>query len=147
MPKSISTINRYLSSKNKHVRLKALKLLLRHPDASPIQLVRGLCSDDNRGFEFLEVFELDSAMRQSWSRLRGVMDDEVYRYLSDLYVADPVRNVQHVIHVLELLSTARALEMLLEIRASAPQSSRWSVDWTIDIISSRLVASDSSNNK
>ena len=93
MPQSISTIEGYLSSTNKLVRLKALKLLLRHPDASPIQLVRALCSDDNRDFEFLEVFELDYAMRQSWTRLRGVTDDEVYQYLSALYVADPARNI------------------------------------------------------
>lgn len=144
MPQSISTIEGYLSSTNKLVRLKALKLLLRHPDASPIQLVRALCSDDNRDFEFLEVFELDYAMWQSWTRLRGVTDDEVYQYLSALYVADPARNINHVIHVLELLSTPKALEMLREIRASAPQSSHWSIEWTIDIISARLVSPDSS---
>jgi len=135
MPKDISIIESYLSSKNKQVRLKALKLLLRHPDATPIQLVRGLCSDDNRDFEFLQVFELHYAMRQSWRRLRGITDDEVYQYLSDLYVADPVRNVGHVIHILELLCTPKALAMLQEIRASAPPASRSSVERAIDHIS------------
>src|SRR5436309_1407223 len=124
MSHDLSTIEHHLSSKDKQVRLKALKLLLRHPHASPIQLVRGLCSDDNRDFEFLRVFELDSAMRESWSRLRGVMDDEVYKYLASLYAADPPRNINHVVHVLELLCTPRALKMLEEIHASAPSASR-----------------------
>ena len=124
MSHDISTIEHYLASKDKQVRLKALKQLLRHPDASPIQLVRGLCSDDNRDFEFLRVFELDSAMRKSWGRLRGVMDDEVYEYLASLYAVDPARNMNHVVHILELLCTRRALRMLEEIQNSAPSASR-----------------------
>ena len=89
MSQDIATIERHLASKDKQVRLKALKLLLRHPDATPIQLVRCLCSEDNRDFEFLEIFELGSAMRESWSRFRGVTDDEVYEYLSSLYAGRP----------------------------------------------------------
>ena len=143
MSQDISTIERHLSSKDKQVRLKALKLLLRHPDASPIQLVRGLCSDDNRDFEFLQVFELDSAMRESWSRLRGVMDDEVYEYLASLYAADPARNVNHVVHVLQLLCTRRALEMLEQIRTSAPSSSRLSVERAHSFVYGQIVTNDS----
>src|SRR6266699_1689438 len=140
MSQDISTIERHLASKDKRVRLKALKLILRHPDATPIQLVRCLCSDDNRNFEFLEMFELGSAMRESWCRLRGVMDDEVYEYLSSLYATDPARNVNHVIHVLELLCTHRALEMLGELRASAPSASRLSVERVASYISHQLVS-------
>ena len=143
MSQDISTIERHLSSKDKQVRLKALKLLLRHPDASPIQLVRGLCSDDNRDFEFLQVFELDSAMRESWSRLRGVMDDEVYEYLASLYAADPARNVNHVVHVLQLLCTRRALEMLEQIRTSAPSASRLSVERAHSFVYGQIVTNDS----
>lgn len=143
MSHDISSIERQLSSQEKQVRLKALKLLLRHPEASPIQLVRGLCSDDNRNFEFLRIFELDSAMREAWSRLRGVTDDEVYEYLASLYAADPTRNINHVVHVLELLCTARALKMLEEIRASAPPALRSSVERAIAHVSHQLDSNDS----
>ena len=143
MSHDLSTIEQHLSSKDKQVRLKALKLLLRHPDASPIQLVRGLCSDDNRDFEFRRVFELDSAMRESWTRLRGVLDDEVYEYIASLYAADPVRNINHAVHVLELLCTLRALKMLEEIRASAPSASRSSVERAVSRVSHQLVTNDS----
>jgi len=142
MSNELATIEQHLSSKNKQVRLKALKLLLRHPDASPIQLVRGLCSDDNRDFEFLRVFELGSAMRESWSRLRGVQDADVYDYLASLYAADATRNINHVVHVLELLCTPRALKMLEEIRASAPSESRWAVNRAVSHVSHQLIAND-----
>jgi hypothetical protein len=143
MSQDISSIERHLTSKDKQVRLKALKLILRHPDATPIQLVRCLCSDDNRNFEFLEMFELGSAMRESWSRLRGVTDDEVYEYLSSLYAADPTRNINHVVHVLELLCSRRALDMLEELRASAPSASRLLVERVASYISHQLVSNDS----
>ena len=143
MSQAISSIERHLTSKDKQVRLKALKLLLRHPDATPIQLVRCLCSVDNRNFEFLEIFELGSAMRESWSRLRGVTDDEVYEYLSSLYASDPTRNINHVVHVLEVLCTRRALAMLEEFRTSAPAWSRFSVERVASYISQQLVSNDS----
>ncbi len=143
MSHDISTIERHLSSKNKQVRLKALKLLLRHPDASPLQLVRALCSDDNRDFEFLRVFELGSAMRESWSRLHGVPDDEVYEYLGSLYAADPARHINHVVHVLEVLCTPRALKMLEHIHASAPPPSRLRVEIALNHVSHRIVGNDS----
>lgn len=139
----LSTIEQHLSSNDKQVRLKALNLLLRHPDASPVQLVRGLCSDDNRDFEFLRVFELDSAMRESWSRLRGVRDDDVYEYLASLYATDATRNMSQVVHVLELLCTPRALKMLEEIRASTPSASRSSVERAVSHVSHQLVTNDS----
>ncbi|HTR41580.1 MAG TPA: hypothetical protein VMH87_08200 [Pseudomonadales bacterium] len=138
MSQDISEIENHLSSKNKRVRLKALKLLLRHPDASPILLARGLCSDDNQNFEFLQVFELDSAMRSGWDRLRGVMEEEVYNYLSDLYAADPERNADRVVNVLRLLSTSKALQMLEKIRASAPLASQKWVKIVIEEVSIRL---------
>ena len=141
MSYDISTIERYLSSKNKLVRLKALKFLFRHPDATPIQLVRGLCSDDNSNFEFLEVFELHSAMRQAWTRLRGVTDDEVYEYLSAMYAADPNGNAGQVVHILELLRTSKALKMLKEIYVSAPQTARWEIEYAIDYLSACAIDS------
>lgn len=143
MSHDISTIEHHLSSKDKQVRLKALKLLLRHPEASPIQLVRALCSDDNRDFEFLQVFELDSAMRESWNRLRGVLDDEVYKYLASLYAADPARNINHVVHVLEVLCTPRALKMLEQIHSSAPSPSRPWVESALRHVSHQIVSNDS----
>ena len=139
MSQDIANIERHLSSKDKKVRLKALKLLLRHPAASPIQLVRGLCSEDNRDFEFLRVFELDSAMRESWGRLRGVMDAEVYEYLTSFYAADKGRNLNHVVHVLELLCTRRALKMLEEIYASAPPAWRLHVEHAVSRVSHQLL--------
>lgn len=135
MSPNISTIERYLSSKNKLVRLKALKFLFRHPDATPIQLVRGLCSEDNRDFEFLQVYELHYAMRHAWSRLSGVTDDEVYEYLSALHATDPAGNVDQVVHILELLCTSKALKMLKEIYVSAPQTTRWEIEHAIDYVS------------
>lgn len=143
MSHDISTVEQRLSSEDKQVRLKALKLLLRHPDASPIQLVRALCSDDNRDFEFLQIFELDSAMRESWGRLRGVLDDEVYKYLASLYAADPARNINCVVHVLDVLCTPRALEMLEHIHASAPPPSRPWLENAISHVSHQIVSSDS----
>jgi hypothetical protein len=143
MEQNISALERWLTSGNKKVRLKALKLLLRHPAATPIQLVRCLCADDNRNFEFQEEFELGSAMRESWSRLRGVTDDEVYEYLASLYSAAPSRNVFHVAHVLELLCTPRALRQLKELRSSATSESRMVFDRAIEQICLQL---DSGSN-
>jgi hypothetical protein len=143
MPQDISTIEGHLASKDKRVRLKALKLILRHPDATPIQLVKCLCSTDNRNFEFLEMFELGSAMRESWSRLRGVADDEVYEHLSSLYAAYPTRNAEHVVFVLELLCTRRALNMLEEVCTSAaPSIPRFSVERAATYISHQLASND-----
>ena len=90
--------------------------MLSHPDATPLQLVKCLCSPDNQDFEFLEVFELDTAMRASWGRLRGVDDDSVYLYLQELYQQDTHANLHLVEHILEQLKTKRAADMLAEIR-------------------------------
>ncbi len=143
MPQDIASIERHLASQDRQVRLKALKLLLRHPDATPIQVVRGLCSDDNRDFEFLQTFELDSAMRKSWSRLRGITDDEVYEYLTSLYSSNPERNVNHVVHVLKLLCTRRALDMLEGLRTTVPSASRLSVERAASYVSLQLASNDS----
>lgn len=105
-----------LYSPNKAVRLKSLKLLLRHPDATPLQLVEGLCSPDNRNFEFLKVFELGAAMRESWQRLHGVDDDEVYELLLNHFIQAPEENKEIVMHILNAIQTERAAEMSREIR-------------------------------
>jgi hypothetical protein len=143
MAADIATLERHLASKNKRVRLNALKLMLRHPDSSPLQLVRCLCSEDNRNFEFLEIFDLGAAMRQEWERLRGVQDDSVYAFLDSLYSANPTSNVGHVVHVLELLTTRRALDMLEKLRASTPHTALWSINQARRVVSQQL-ASDGS---
>jgi hypothetical protein len=140
MPQDIYILEAHLASKHKPVRLKALKLILRHPDATPIQLARCLCSDDNRNFEFIEVFELGSAMRESWSRLRDVKDDEVYGYLSSLLASDPTRNARQVVHFLELLSTRGALEMLQNLLNSTPADMQSEVKRTISRVSQQIVS-------
>jgi hypothetical protein len=97
----------HLASRSKAVRLKAVKLLLLHPQASPLQLAQCLCSPDNRNFEFLEVFDLGHAMRASWSRLAGSDDPDVFDFLVRTYPEAP-RTVEHV---LERIGTSRALEL------------------------------------
>lgn len=118
MSTGISSVVGHLSSPSKQVRLKALKLLFRHPDATSLQLVQALCSADNRDGEFLQVFELHAAMRGAWQRIRGVVDPAVYNYLSELYLADPRSNASSVLGVLRELSTPQALEMLDRLRPS-----------------------------
>lgn len=116
MSTDLFVVAQHLSSPNKLVRLRALKLLFRHPDATPLQLVQGLCSTDNRNGEFLQVFELHAAMRECWRRVRGVTDREVYEYLAEQYIADPQSNAASVLGVLRELATPQALEMLDSLR-------------------------------
>lgn len=118
MSTDISSVANHLLSPNKQVRLKALKLLFRHPDATPLQLVQGLCSADNRNGEFLQVFELHAALRECWARVRGITDPGVYKYLTELYLADPQSNANTVLGVLGELATPQALEMLDRMRLS-----------------------------
>lgn len=116
MSAPVSSVLRHLSSPDKQVRLKTLKLLFRHPDATPLQLVQALCSTDNRNGEFLQVFELHAAMRESWTRIRGVTDPSVYMYLAELYRANPKANGSSVLSVLREISTPQALEMVDRMR-------------------------------
>ena len=143
MPRDIAALELNLLSENKEVRLKALKLLLRHPDATPLQLVRSLCSEDNRNLEFLHTFELDAAMRESWNRLNGVTDESVYEFLSSLYLADRSRNLIYVVHVLRLLCTCKALDMLHEIHRSAPVEAHETIQMACSHISHQLASENS----
>lgn len=138
MPLELSAIERRLASDSKWVRLNALKHLFRHPQASPVQLARGLCSPDLRNFEFLDVFDMHPAMRRAWERLAGVEDDEVYEYLNALYSNDPAGNAQHVGHILELIRTPRALKALDQLLATCPLAARRSVDFSRAIVLSYL---------
>ena len=124
MSPELEKLEQLLSSPNKAARLKALKLMLLHPQASPLQIVRCLCSEDNRDFEFLEVFELDSAMRASRKRIHGVDDDNVYVYLESICQSDPERNGPWAAHVLAHIGTSRAAEVLSRIRENSPEASR-----------------------
>jgi hypothetical protein len=142
MTTSLIELERLLGSPRKEVRLKALKLILRHPDASPLQIAQGLCSDDNRNFEFQDEFDLGPAMRASWTKLRGVDDDEVYSFLELLYRDDPDGNRQHVVHVLELIGTPRTATLLSKIRDTTPDGKRYCVDKALSALSYR--PSDSS---
>jgi hypothetical protein len=118
MPSDITSLERRLESKNKEARLKTLGLILRHPDATPIQLVRCLCSEDNRNFECLKEPGLLDAIHEAWPRLHGVEDPGVYRYLSELYRSDPGKHLRVVVHVLWVLRSRPALEMLDRLRES-----------------------------
>lgn len=114
---SLDKIIQGLDSSNKAVRLKALKLMLRYPDATPLQLVKCLCSSDNRNFEFLEVFELGAAMRESWRRLEGVDDEEeVYQLLQEYFERSPQEHKHVVMHILDLIRTERAGAMSRELK-------------------------------
>ena len=135
MATNLNDLERLLRSPSKEVRLKALKLMLRHPDASPLQLVRGLCSPDNRNFEFQNVFDLGPAMGASWPRIHGVDNDEVYSFLESLYREDPDANRQHVVHVLELIGTPRTAELLFRIRETTPKGERQSVEKALSSLS------------
>ncbi|QDS99564.1 hypothetical protein [Adhaeretor mobilis] len=126
--KAICYLREHLSSPNKQVRLKALKLVLSHPDATPLDLVMGICSADNRNFEFLETFDLGPAMRQAWPRLLGVDDDNVYKYLENSYSENPSRNVSYVRHVLKLIGTDRATGMLSDAISRSGNSAQAGID-------------------
>lgn len=128
MPADLHRLEQLLGSPSKDVRLKALKLILSHPDVSPLQIVRGLCSADNRDFEFKEVFGLSSAMRGGWEKLRGVDDDEVFSYLESLYRAGAAANRDHVVHMLHLIGTPRTADLLTTIRDTTPDGQRFWVD-------------------
>jgi hypothetical protein len=132
MQPDLTTLQRRLTSESKPVRLKTLKLILRHPDSRPVDLVRGLCSEDIRNFEFLKEVELDDAMRESWARLYQVVDAGVYRYLSKLYRSNPEKHVYHVVHVLNLLCTREALDMLERLRESVPERPEHARKWIDD---------------
>jgi hypothetical protein len=142
MSQDPASLERYLTSESKQVRLKALKLLLRHPDATPIQITRALCSNDIRNFDFLRVFEMHAAMQESWERLRGVLNDDVYEYLASLYAESSASNEDHVVHILELLCTPRALEMLREIYTTVPYLSRWKIARVICHLTHKIAAGD-----
>jgi hypothetical protein len=139
MTRSITDLERHLTSSNKQVRLKALKLIFRHPDAAAFKIVHALSSPDIRNFQFWSVFELWTAMQEARHRIRGADDEKIYAYLSGLYAADPVANGGHVAHMLELLCTARALRILEEMRESAPQDRgvRWSVNAACLVVSNQ----------
>ena len=108
----LKTLETHLRSGKKDARLKALGLILRHPHASPLQLVQCLCSSDNRNFEFLEVFGMGESMRAAWSRIKEIDDDMVYSYLQELQNQNPREHREHVQHILEKIGTPRAKAML-----------------------------------
>lgn len=140
MTVELSAIEKHFASPNKQVRLRALKLLLRHPGATPLQLARALCSPDNRNGEFRKVFELHSAMRAAWRRLSGVTDRGVYQYLSDLYLADPASNVDSVLGVLMHLGTPDALALAKQIEPTLPARAQRSFAMVLNTIAVRAEA-------
>jgi hypothetical protein len=140
MVTELSKIERHLASTNKQVRLRALKLLLTHPDATSLQIVQGLCSPDSRNGEFLNLFELHEAIRRAWTRIDGVTDSSVYGYLADLYAADPDSNVDSVLGVLMHLGTRKALALAKQMRLTLPERSRVSFPFVLETIAARAVA-------
>jgi hypothetical protein len=135
---SIVTLRQHLGSPNKDVRLKALKLILTHEEATPLDLVKCLCSEDNRNFEFLEKYGLGDAMRAAWPRLKGVENPEVYEFVESLYLYSPHEHGHHVIFMLELLATQRAWEMLDKIDKSGSAELSPSIKRTKSIIAKQL---------
>lgn len=105
---NIKTIKKHLESDNKSVRLKTIKLIMNHPDATNMDIVECLCSPDNRNFEFLNVFELDKAMKTARKRLEGINDEEVLDFLSDFYNQDPKSNLGLVTHILRIINTKKS---------------------------------------
>jgi len=138
MPMDLRTLEERLRSSNKDVRLKALKLILRHPDSSPLQLVQCLCSEDNRNFEFVDEYGLGPAMRDAWDRIEGVEQEDVYDFLDSLYTSNPEFHVHNVVHILQVLQTQRSLKMLRDIRDTAPAKAHMSIDGAITGISGLL---------
>ena len=112
----IDTLQKHLESQNKPVRVKALKLMLLHPEATPLQLVQCLCSVDNRNFEFIDEFDLGPAMRQAWPRLRGIDDSGVYEFLKKLYEENYQDHKNWIEHILELINTPLSKEILYRTR-------------------------------
>ena len=81
-------------------------------------------------------------MRYSWGSELVNEDAEVYEYLSSWYASNPTRNINHVAHMLELLCTRRALEMLEQLRTSAPSASRDAVERACKIVHDHVDADD-----
>jgi HEAT repeat protein len=139
-PPTPARLEQYLASPNKPVRLRALMLMLRHPNATPLQVVKSLCSPDNRNFEFMKIFGMHRAMRGAWIRLRGVTDEAVYSYLATLYASDPTKQHTLVSHALEQLSTPQALAALEEMKSSVPRIALDSIEHACDVVERRLAA-------
>lgn len=127
----LTEIERKITASNDQVRLRALKLLFRHPDATPLQLARALCARLD-GLEQFRVYDLDAAVRTAWKRLRYCSDDAVYEYLARHHSENPEANVSSVFGVLEQLGTPRALQMVMDILPSLPEQKRRQAEvWTI----------------
>lgn len=109
-----------LHSKSKRKRLEAMACILSHPHATPLDLAKCLCTEDNRNFEFMTVPGLLTAMRQSWGRLRGIDHPPTFRYLSKLHRSDPELHAMKVIMVLKLIGTERAVELGTRLRETTP---------------------------
>ena len=112
----LKTLKEKSTSINKDVRLRALKLIFTHPESFLLDLVEGLCSIDNRDFEFLDLFGLGLAMRQAWKRLEDTDDEKVYEYLRFLYNADRSLNIGHIEHILKLINTPKSKDLLYRLR-------------------------------
>ena len=115
MSEDASALEGFLQSGNLRARLRATKLLLRHPDASPLQIVRCLCSEDLRGAERVFDPDLNDTIRLAGHRLHGVDDERVYEYLLSLWRTSPLIRQALVEHVLQLIQTARSAEVLAMI--------------------------------
>src|SRR5690349_12564026 len=121
MSGELSKILEYLESPNKQVRLRALKQLFRHPDATPLQLVQGLSSPDVADFGFLAISDLDNAMSEARRRLRGVSAGVVYEFLAERYAYDPDAHVNLVFAILDFMGTSEALALANRIQPTLPE--------------------------
>ena len=116
MKSNLQAIEHGLDSPNKEVRLRSLKLMLTHPEATPLQIVKCLTSSDNRNFEFMKLFELDSAMRRGKKRLCDVNNPQVFEYIETFHKEDPIKNSNLVAHVLECIKTPESIAILKKLR-------------------------------
>ena len=127
-----------LESSNKDVRLRSIKLILTHPDADTLQIVRCLASPDNQNFEFMEVFGLDSAMRSARDRLCESNDPRAIAFLRELHAEDPIGNSNLVAHILDCIRTPQALKLLYSYRDRATGTRQYWIEDAIKVVKHHL---------
>jgi hypothetical protein len=112
---NIATLEAHIRSDDVRVRLRAIKLLLRHPGASPLQIVRCLCSTDLRRDESMLHLDLNDTVRLAKRRLQGVEDEAVFENLEAVFTADPLANRVIVEDILQKINTLRSATLLGKI--------------------------------
>jgi hypothetical protein len=92
MSTETATLEGHIPSSDVGVRLRATELLLRHPVAPPLQIVRCLCSEDLLRPERFCDDDRNDTVRLAGRRLPVVEDAEVFEYLEAVFAANPLTN-------------------------------------------------------